>query len=204
MKKIVLASLLLSFNFLTFCQNKNPSATTTPAKDSLPKYAKDKVLPNFKIVVDVRLKDASRKLLDTTLFTNANLPVNRPVVIVYFSPECGHCHFEMKEIIKNIDSLRNAFFVFTSRYPIDSIKGFANKYKVSSYPNMIMGKDPTYFFPVYYNISFTPFIAVYDTNKNFVKAYPEGANMHELISLVNTPPAENVIEKKSKKKHTAN
>lgn len=201
MKKILLASLLLSINFFTFCQNKK-STDIIPLviKDSLPKYAKNKVIPSFKILIGVSKKDAAGKM-DSTWFSNENLPNNRPIVIIYFSPECSHCVHEMKEIEKKMDSLKNAFFVFASYHPLDSIKNFEIKYNISSYPNIAMGRDTKYFLPVYYDVKYTPFMAVYDTHKNFAKAYDQGANMHELIQLVNAKPAEIVIEKKSKKKH---
>ena len=204
MKKILLASLLLSINFFSFCQNKKPTdikPIPVVVKDSLPKYAKDKVIPGFKFLIDVKKDEATGKL-DSTWFANENLPNKRPIVIIYFSPECSHCHHEMKEIIKNMDSLKNAFFVLVSYHNLDSIKGFETKYNTRSFQNMVIGRDTKYFLPVYYDIKFTPFMAVYDTQKNFVKAYDMGANMHELIQLVNTKPADVIIDKKSKKKHT--
>ena len=131
MKKILLASLLLSFNFLTFCQNKKPADSAAKVDSSkLPAYLRTKDLPVIKLYADIKTKDGKQ---DTTLFTNANLPDNKPTVIIYFSPECGHCQHEMKEIEKNMDSLKNAFFVFVSRFPVDSIKNFEKKYRKTAW-----------------------------------------------------------------------
>ena len=200
MKKILFASLLLSFNFLTFCQNKKPVDIKAAKVDSskLPAYLRTKDLPNITLYVDILKKNGKQ---DTTVFTNANLPANRPIVIVYFSPECGHCQHEMKEIEKNIDSLKNAFFVFVCRFPVDSIKGFETKYNTSIYPNMVFGKEASYYIPVFFDRKFTPFMAIYDAKKQFVKSYDQGANMRELIPLIASLTVENVIDKKSKKKH---
>jgi|GEM_PF-214442 len=204
MKKILLASLLLSFNFLTFCQNKKTSVIKAPPAEKadstkLPAYLKTRDLPMIKILVDVTTTNGKQ---DTTWFTNANLPYNRPIIVIYFSPECGHCQHELKELEKNMDSLKDAFFVFISRFPIDSIKSFEKKYNTSIYPNMVFGKEATYFIPVFYDIKFTPFMAIYDRKKQFVKSYDQGTVMRELIQLVSTLTAENEVEKKSKKKHT--
>jgi len=201
MKKILLASLLLSFNFLTFCQNKKPTDKIATKIDSskLPAYLRTKDLPVITLYTDITKKDGKQ---DTTLFTNDNLPSNRPVVIIYFSPECGHCQHEMKEIEKNIDSLKNAFFVFVSRFPVDSIKGFEKKYNTSNYSNMVFGKEASYYIPVFYDIKFTPFMAIYDSKKQYVKSYDQGADMHELNQLIAKLTVENEIDKKSKKKHT--
>ena len=200
MKKILFASLLLSINFFSFCQNKKP-ADIKPAvvKDTIPKYVKDKIIPDFKFLINVAKNNTSGKL-DSSWFSKDNLPSNRPVVIIYFSPECSHCHHEMKELMKNIDSLKNAFFVMASYHPLDSIKGFETKYNTNSLQNFVIGRDTKYFLPVYYDIKFTPFMAVYDNQRNFVKAYDMGANMQELIKLINTKPIENLLDKKKKKK----
>ena len=199
MKKILLASLLLSFNFLTFCQNKKPADSASKVDSSkLPAYLRTKDLPVIKLYADIKTKDGKQ---DTTLFTNANLPDNKPTVIIYFSPECGHCQHEMKEIEKNMDSLKNAFFVFVSRFPVDSIKNFEKKYNTSIYPNMVFGKEASYYIPVFFDIKFTPFMAVYDSKKQYVKSYDQGADMHELNLLIAKLSTEKAIDKKSKKKH---
>ncbi len=204
MKKILLASILLSINFLTFCQNKKTSDSTGKATDKvdstkLPAYLKTKDMPNLNILLDVVTKDGKQ---DTTRFTNADLPNDRPIILIYFSPECGHCQHEMKEIEKNIDSLKDAFFVFASRFPVDSIKKFEVKYNTGKYPNMVFGKEASYYLPVFFDIKFTPFMAIYDKKKQFVKSYDQGVEMHELDQLIAKLSVENVIDKKSKKKHT--
>ena len=202
MKKIVLASLLLSFNFLTFCQNKKPVGVKVAVADSTPPALRARALPDFKVLTDVIKKDGKQ---DSIWFTNDSFPSKKPIVFVYFSPECGHCQHEMKEIEKNMDSLKNAFFLFVcnSRFLIDSVKSFEAKYNTAIYPNMVLGKELTYFLPVYYNIGFTPYMAIYDTKRNFVKAYDQGTTMPELIKLLRALPSENVIDKKTQKKHGA-
>jgi len=58
--------------------------------DTIPPYKKDKRLPAFQI-----------QLVDSTLFSKAQLPKNKNyTVIVYFSPDCGHCQHEAKELVK--------------------------------------------------------------------------------------------------------
>jgi hypothetical protein len=110
----------------------------------------------------------------------------------------------MKEIMKNIDSLKKAMIIMGSFHPIDSLKGFTAKFATAPYKNIVIGRDEKYFLPVFYKVKFTPYVAVYDANHQFVKAYEQGANMAELISIVNASPAEIVPDKKSKKKQDSN
>ena len=199
MKQILLASLLISFGFLSFCQNKKVNDTkslTEKKEDSLPAFAKQP-LPAFKILLSVKGKDS-------VWFSNENLPKNRPIALIYFSPECGHCQFEMKEIEKNMDSLKDIFFVFASFHPLDSLYSFEKKYNTANYPNIVMGRDTKYFLPVYFNVKFTPFFALYDSKMKFVKSYDQGVKMPELIKIVNELPTDKIIDKKSKKKSVTN
>ena len=83
-----------------------------------------------------------------------------------------------------MDSLQNAMFVFVSYHPIEKIKAFYDKYDLGKYPNVIMGRDPKYYIPSFFRVEFTPFVAVYTPTGNFAKAYKQGANMTELIGLV--------------------
>lgn len=146
--------------------------------DTLPPYLKTKSIPNFNLLECNSTKD------DSIWVSNKSLPVNRPIVFVYFSPDCSHCEYETDEIKKHMDSLSNAFFVFVSYHPLEKIKEFYNKYGLSKYSNILMGRDTKYFIPSFFRVEFTPFVGVYDKDRNFVKAYKSGANMTELIGLV--------------------
>ena len=146
--------------------------------DTLPPYLKTKFIPNFNVL------DCNSTKVDSIWINNKSLPTNKPTVFVYFSPECSHCELETEAIKKNMDSLQNAFFVFVSYHPIEKIKAFYDKYELAKYPNIRMGRDPKYFIPSFFRVEFTPFVAVYDKNTNLTKAYKQGADMPELIALV--------------------
>jgi len=171
MKKIVF--------FLAFvCLCMQVIAQQTFIQDTIPAYLKTKQLPAFTLVTDIKKKD-------TTWFTQNNIPANKPIIIIYFSPECGHCELEAKEIVKHMDSLRKAYFVFASYHPVDKIQAFAEKYYLNKFSNITVGRDIQYFIPVFFKVKFTPFVAVYNGNRNLLKVYEQGSEMNELIQLVN-------------------
>lgn len=142
--------------------------------DTVPPYKKDNRLPAFKIMQ-----------IDNTWLTKEQLPKSDFTVIIYFSPDCGHCQHEVKEIVKNIDKFKKVNFVWASYRSIPEIKEFYNTYGLNKYPNMFMGRDPDYKLPSFYRVKFTPFVAVYDKKGRFIKAFEQGAEMHELLPLVN-------------------
>ena len=82
-----------------------------------------------------------------------------------------------------MDSLKNVFFVFAAYRPLDEIRAFAEKYGLNTFPNIRTGRDPQYYIPAFFEVKFTPFVAVYDRQWMFVKAYEKGAEASELIAL---------------------
>ena len=161
---------LLVFCLISLC------ITTAKAQagfDTIPPYKKDNRMPAFKIMKT-----------DNTWFSKDQLPNRDYTVIIYFAPDCGHCQHEMKEIIKNMDKLKNINFVWVSFKSMPEITEFYVKYNISKYPNMVMGRDLDYKLPSFYRVKFTPFVAVYDKKALFLKAFEGGAEMKELFPVL--------------------
>lgn len=141
--------------------------------DTLPPYKKDNHMPAFRI-----------QKFDDSWLTRDQLPKNVPTVIIYFSPDCAHCKHEAREIVKNIDKLKNVNFVWISYKEMELIKEFFYVLDLYKYPNMYAGRDPKYMVPAFYRVKFTPFVAVYDKKGLFVKAFDGGAEMPQLLPLL--------------------
>lgn len=142
-------------------------------------YKKDPTIPAFNI-----------QLVDSSWYTREQLPTQYAhTIIIYFSPECGHCQHEAKEIVQHMDSLKNTFFLFVAYKPLEDVKGFAAYYGLDKLANVRIGRDPKYFIPSFYRVKYTPFLAVYNQKGLLEKIYdtentplPETS---ELIAFVN-------------------
>lgn len=146
-----------------------------PGTDDNAPYRKDPKLPPFRIL----------QTDSTTWFTRDQLPKNSDfTIIIYFSPDCGHCQHEAKEVVKNMDSLKNTFMVWVSYKSISEIKAFNLEYGLNKFSNIRIGRDPMYAVPSFFQVKFTPFVAVYDKKGMFVKAYETGVEMAELNALL--------------------
>jgi hypothetical protein len=141
--------------------------------DNRPSYAKNPSLPAFKLI-----------LTDSTLFTEKFIPKAEYTCIVYFSPDCGHCQYEADQMIRNMDSLKQVQFIWVSYRDFNDIKAFGRKYQFDLYPNIIIGRDPEYTIPAFFQVKFTPFVALYDKNKLFLKAWESGVEMPELLQFI--------------------
>jgi len=142
--------------------------------DSTPPYQKDSLIPAFSILQT-----------DSTWFNKEALPGNKPVVIIYFNPECGHCQLTAHEFDQKKNKLKNVFFIWvTYDTSFKEIKSFAAEYKLLDEKNIRIGRDPKYFVPSFYRVKFTPFMAVYGKNGKLVKTYETGTDPDTIVKLL--------------------
>jgi thiol-disulfide isomerase/thioredoxin len=148
------------------------------AQDNIPvrpeaPYLTNKNIPAFNLL-----------LTDGSSFSEKNIPTSKFTIVIYFSPDCGHCQHEATEVVKNIDSLKHVFMVWAGSRSIPELKAFAEKYGFNACPNIVTGQDQHYSIPSYYQVKYTPFVAVYDSKKQFIKEYEMGVEIPELLKLI--------------------
>jgi len=136
---------------------------------------KKEALPSFNLL-----------LLDsTTTFNTAKIPEGKPFVLVYFSPDCEHCQQETEQILAKMDSLNKTKFYFFSVEPFGRIKAFHKYYHLSNYPNITMGRDYTFFFPIHFKANSVPWVLIYNKRKRLERVYEGGLTPTKLIQAMN-------------------
>jgi cytochrome oxidase Cu insertion factor (SCO1/SenC/PrrC family) len=123
------------------------------------------------------------KMLQTNgrYFTSKDLDRKKPVVLVYFAPDCDHCQVLMQGIFKNIDAFKNVQLVLVTFKPASELALFERQYNTAKYANIKAGTEGTTFFLRYhYKLTNTPFTAIYNASGNLVCAYKN----------INTPVSE--------------
>ena len=147
-----------------------------PSKDTTAPYFKTSGYPDIKLL----LTDS------TTIYTKANLPKNKTVVILFFSPDCEHCQHTAKEITKKMDSLSSILMVWNgpSYKTLEENKKFYNHYHFNKYKNIVLGKEMSYYLPLFYRIEITPYTAVYKNGKLFTE-FRNGLEVSDLIAIAN-------------------
>lgn len=108
---------------------------------------------------------------DSTVFTKSDLAKKKATLIFIFSPDCDHCQIETKALTANIKLFKKAQIIMASNQPYSLLKEFYKEYKIADHSNIIMGRDPSYFFGSFYKIRTFPSIFLYDKKGNFVKAF---------------------------------
>jgi thiol-disulfide isomerase/thioredoxin len=120
------------------------------------------------------------------VFQAQELPMGKPIVVIYFSPECDHCEKMMKEFSKKEASFRKASVAMVTYLPVDKVAKFVQQYGLNKYANIYVGTEgSTFFLKNYYKLTEMPFIALYTKNGDLVKMYRKEGALGELVAELN-------------------
>ncbi len=135
-------------------------------------YSQQGKIPPFKIIK-----------YDGTIFRAQDLPMGKPVIIIYFSPDCEECQKFTEEIIQRIDDFWKASIVMVTYLPVQNVAQYVSKYKLNIYPNFFVGTEGSSFIVrYYYNIEKFPFVALYTKSGDLVKIWDKQENIKDLVS----------------------
>ncbi len=142
------------------------------ADSTLPVYLRFPVIPQFTIY----------KAADSTAFTREDLIKKKPTVFIIFSPDCEHCQRETDSLIAHINLFHNSQIVMTTYLAHDLMVKFYHDYKIANHPEIIMGRDAKFFFPIFFRVQSLPAIYVYDKKGKFKKAFEGSVNMTKVAA----------------------
>jgi thiol-disulfide isomerase/thioredoxin len=131
-------------------------------------------LPPFQILQE------SRKI-----FKAEDLPMGKPIIIIYFSPDCDHCKLFIKKLLKQSAKFKKASLALITYEEIDKVKTFIKKYAMYKYPNIYVGTEGTSFFVRdYYKIVSMPFVALHNKNGDLIQAYQRNIPINTLLATL--------------------
>lgn len=120
----------------------------------------------------------------TTLLNSKQIPTGNPIVLMYFSPECEHCQKETKEIIHNIDRLKDVRLFFVTPLSHTELVTFYKHYQLSHYKNIVAATDYNYSFYNAFKPTDVPYWAIYNDRKELVRTIKGEVPMTELIDVI--------------------
>jgi len=162
MKKILL---LVCLSCLISCHSNNTGSYLSGIA----------TLPSF----DMQLTDS------INLFHAKNIPDGKPIVMMYFRPDCPHCQLETQNLVKDINQLRGFQIYLLTGASISDAKAFAHKFTLDQYPDIItVGKDHEHSFAKIFQPSSIPFLALYNANKKLVKVYHGEVPISNLLAAM--------------------
>jgi thiol-disulfide isomerase/thioredoxin len=168
MKKVLFLSLFFLPALATFSQSVTPA-------DSTPEYIKTGVIPAF----------TTYKSPDSTSYTLDDVPKGKPILMMLFSPDCGHCQHVTTEILDNISHFKKDRILMFTWLPYSDMAKFYKDYKIANYPEITMAWDSKFFFVPYYHVHMYPKLIIYDKKGHYVKEFDGNINIDDVWKALN-------------------
>ena len=119
------------------------------------------LLPSFNIL-----------LQDSTTYVNTTtISSGRPVAIVYFSPYCPYCRAQIREMVDEIDRLKNIQLYLVTPFKLPALKKFYKEFQLDKYPNITIGVDTGNVIAKYFGITSIPYTAIYGKTKRLNNSF---------------------------------
>jgi peroxiredoxin len=139
-------------------------------------------------------KEAKNRLIslpDVELFSRDSVKVdlyafqNKPIVLIYFNSECGHCQYEAKDVKNNIDAFNHANLLFMSSEPLVKIKAFADTYSLTAYQNIHFTKINTEHAAATFGTLAVPHVFIYGLDNKLIKEFKGETKAEAIIKYLN-------------------
>ena len=122
------------------------------------------------------------QLTNGKIFSAKDLSKDKPVIIIYFAPDCEHCQALMNEILTKIQNFKKAQVVMVTFKPVNEVIDFEKHYQTAKYPNIKVGIEiPIFFFKNFYNLQNTPFTALFSKQGKLIISYQKETPVDDLI-----------------------
>ena len=113
-----------------------------------------------------------------------NISEHKPVVVIFFSPDCDHCQRTAIELIALKSKLSRFQIVMVTQSSLTETQGFYKKYSLSQLPNLRVGIDKNFEFYKYFGNANVPSFYIYDKNHSLVKKIQGETNIDQISKLV--------------------
>ena len=121
------------------------------------------------------------------IFESRQLSTNRPLLLIYFAPDCDHCLVLLDALFKKTASFKNAEIVLISFKPVQQMAPFEKKYGTAQHANMHVGTEGwTFFLRNHFRLQKTPFVALYDKQRKLVCVFRETTSVAEILACFKT------------------
>ena len=106
------------------------------------------------------------------VFKAQDLPMGKPIIIIYFDPDCDHCENTVKELLSKAAEFKKASIAMVTYLPVDKVIAFEKKYELKKHQNIYVGTEGnTFFLRNNYRLTTMPYIVLYTKNGDIVKEY---------------------------------
>lgn len=111
-----------------------------------------------------------------------------PLILIYFHPECDHCHYEAQEIGQNATAFENCqMIMITSDDSIPRVEDFFNKHHLWELENIDVLLDKNNTFKKTFGKAIIPSVYIYDKERRLKKQFLGETKPEAIINVINNP-----------------
>lgn len=130
----------------------------------LPGHSQNASSPAVLPLIDITLTGGER-------FTNRDLKQG-PLVLIYFSPDCGHCKQFITDFLQRDKLARSRQVLLTTFVEVNTLKSFEEAMGLKKYPNIKTGTEgESYRIAKSLSIRKFPYVALYDSSRRLIKSF---------------------------------
>jgi thiol-disulfide isomerase/thioredoxin len=122
-------------------------------------------------------------LSNGTRFDNRNLAVGKPLMLVYFAPDCDHCRVFIQALRANMKHFRHSQILMISYVSVPVLNEFYKASGLAQFSNVLVASEGNSFlFPAYFKITVFPFIAMFSMDHSVAVTFHKTPSMEVLVN----------------------
>lgn len=119
------------------------------------------------------------------LFKAQQLPMGKPILLVYFSPGCDHCEKLVLQMTKHYKELKKLSVALITYRPVKDVASFVEQFALQQHPNFYTGTEGNSFFiKNYYHLEQLPFMVLFTKNGDLVQQYHSENEWNNLLQQI--------------------
>lgn len=175
MKKAFLVLTALIICHILTAQPTSPNQPATDPANAQAPFMRFPTIPPFHLL----------KLDSSTYLTKEDVRKGHKTIIMYFSPDCEHCKHQTEAILSDFSKFKDFNIIMATYQPFEEMKTFDEKYKMTSHPNVQIGRDEKFFLPPFYKIRNLPYLALYDKKGNLITTFEGTQKTDTILTAMN-------------------
>ena len=114
-------------------------------------------------------------------FSYTQLQKDKPVMLIYFAPDCDHCRDFIKKLTGGMREFAKTQIILVSYFPVEKLQQFYKDFKLSQFTNIKMGTEGNSFLvPKYFKIITFPFTAVFNKTGKLTATFRQPPSLEML------------------------
>lgn len=141
-------------------------------------------IPAQSIVDKNELPPFTLQLTNGNFVSYKKLSQKKPLILIYFAPECEHCRSFIKKLVDKIKNFEQTQIVLVSYFPLVDLQKFSTEFKLDQLPNVMVGTEGNSFrVPAFFKIVKFPFTAVYNKLGRLTAIFREEPSLNVLVNF---------------------